>query len=220
MELPKDWRKRLETYTDLSYLDTIITVLNKAYQKNTIYPPKSDVFNALKECPFSDVKVVIIGQDPYHNKGQANGLAFSVHKGIKIPPSLKNIFKEMHNDLGIDIPQHGDLTTWARQGVLLLNAILTVEENAPLSHKNVGWQKLLIDIMSLLDQNDTPKVFVFWGNKAKVYKDYIHNPHHLVISSSHPSPLSARHSFFGSHVFSKINSFLKKNQRTPIDFSL
>ena len=220
MQLPTDWKQRLNNEFDISYLDKIYQYLDKAYKEDSIYPPKKDVFNALTYCPFNTVKVVIIGQDPYHNKGQANGLAFSVNKGVKIPPSLLNIYKEMHRDLGMDIPTHGDLTKWAKQGVLLLNAILTVKENAPLSHKDLGWQQLLIDIIKILDHNDTPKVFVLWGNKAKAYQRYIKNSHHLVLTSSHPSPLSARHSFNGSHVFSKINHFLKQHHRTPIDFSV
>ncbi|MCF7925561.1 MAG: uracil-DNA glycosylase [Candidatus Izimaplasma sp.] len=220
MNLPSDWQQVLEAQYDMSYLYDLIDYLNQEYKQKTIYPRQNDVFNALTYCSFKAVKVIIIGQDPYHNPNQAHGLAFSVKKGVKIPPSLQNIFKELNNDLGFEIPSHGDLSFWAKQGVLLLNAILTVEENKPLSHQGLGWERLLEQIIMLLDKNDTPKVFVLWGNKAKKYQSLITNSHHLKLTSSHPSPLSARHSFYGSRVFSSINTFLKTNHRMPIDFQL
>lgn len=220
MQLPTDWKHALEADYDLSYLNQIHRFLKQAYTESTIYPKQEDIYNALKYCAFKDTKVIIIGQDPYHNPHQAHGLAFSVQKGVRVPPSLLNIYKELKQEYNHPIPSHGHLIKWAKQGVLLLNAILTVEENKPLSHKNLGWQTLLTQILSLLNQNDTPKVFVLWGNFAKQYQSLITNQHHLVLTSSHPSPLSARRSFMGSNVFLNINAFLKKHHRTPIDFKI
>ena len=220
MQLPKDWNSILATEFSKQYYQDLIMELEKEYQKFEVFPPKNEVFNALKLCPFSKVKVIILGQDPYHNKGEANGLAFSVNKGIKIPPSLKNIMKERKSDLNIEMPDHGDLTKWAKQGVLLLNTILTVRAHEPLSHKLLNWQRLTDKIIHVVNQDDRPKVFVFWGNEAKKKVKLITNPNHLVITSSHPSPLSARHSFFGSKVFSKINLFLSDNQQPQIDFRI
>lgn len=218
MQLPKDWQAILKSRFDLSYLRDIEQFLHKVRQEKTIYPPKEDIFNALKYTPFKETKVIIIGQDPYHNKGQAHGLAFSVQKGVRIPPSLLNIYKELKANYGYEVPAHGNLSKWAKQGVLLLNAILTVEAHQPMSHRSIGWQKLLTQIIEVLNQDDAPKVFVLWGNSAKKYQSLITNSNHLVLMSSHPSPLSARHSFFGSEVFLKINHFLQKHNRSPIDF--
>lgn len=220
MKLPQDWEQELSQKFNLDYLDRIEKFLEKEYEEKTIYPIQEDIFSALEMCSYKHTKVVIIGQDPYHNPHQAHGLAFSVQKGVRIPPSLLNIYKELRSEYGYEIPKHGNLTSWAEQGVLLLNAILTVEENKPLSHKNIGWQELLSQVVLVLNENDTPKVFVLWGNNAKAYQKLITNPHHLVFMSSHPSPLSARHSFFGSNVFLRINDFLKKNHRTEIDFEI
>lgn len=220
MKLPQDWAHELSQKFSLDYLDRIEKFLEKEYEEKTIYPVQEDIFSALEMCAYKNTKVVIIGQDPYHNPHQAHGLAFSVQKGVRIPPSLLNIYKELRTEYGYEIPSHGNLSSWAEQGVLLLNAILTVEENKPLSHKNIGWQELLSQVVSILNENDTPKVFVLWGNNAKAYQKLITNPHHLVIMSSHPSPLSARHSFFGSNVFLRINDFLRKNHRVEIDFEI
>ncbi len=202
------------------YFKELLQFVNKEYQNKTIYPPATDVYNAFKYTPFDKVKVVILGQDPYHGPSQAHGLCFSVKKGVEIPPSLKNIFKELENDLGIKMPSHGELTKWAKQGVLLLNTILTVEKGKPLSHKGKGWEKFTDYVIQLLDKDDKPKVFVLWGNNAKAKKSLLNNHRHLVITSSHPSPLSARYSFFGSKPFSRINQFLIKNDLTPIDWKI
>lgn len=202
------------------YFQDLLTFVNKEYETKTIFPPSEDVYNAFKYCPFEETKVVILGQDPYHNVHQAHGLCFSVLKGNDVPPSLKNMYKELEADLNIPPASHGELTSWAVQGVLLLNTILTVEAHKPLSHKGHGWEQFTDRMITLLDQDDKPKVFVLWGNNAKAKNTLIKNPKHLVIMSSHPSPLSARHSFFGSRPFSKINQFLVENNRDPIDWRL
>lgn len=207
-EKEKDYYKKLESF-----------VLNE-YEKKQIFPKKENIFHAFDLCPFKNVKVVILGQDPYHDDNQAHGLAFSVQKGCKIPPSLRNIFKELHSDLGVPIPKHGDLTSWAKQGVLLLNTILTVEAHKPLSHQNKGWEIFTDNVIRELNRDNTPKVFVLWGNNAKKKCSLISNSHHYIIETSHPSPLGARHSFFGSSVFSKINTFLTQNNRKSIDFTI
>jgi uracil-DNA glycosylase len=163
---------------------------------------------------------VIVGQDPYYNINQANGLAFSVNKGIKLPPSLVNIYKEAHDDIGIDIPNHGDLSSWAKEGVFLLNTILTVEEGKPLSYKNKGWEKFTLKVLKTLNDDESPKVFILWGKEAINLKKILNNPRHLILESAHPSPLSSYRGFFGSKPFSKTNEFLIKNNRTPINFKI
>lgn len=191
--------------------------VKQEYSSKTIYPSKKDVFNSFKLCDFNDVKVVILGQDPYHQPNQAFGLAFAVQKGIPLPPSLKNIYKELQNDLKIDVSNRdGDLSSWAKQGVLLLNAILTVEHGKPLSHKDKGWEIFTSNIISHLNNDDRPKVFVLWGNPARERKRFITNPRHLIIESPHPSPLSAWNGFFGSKPFSRCNNFLISNNINPI----
>ncbi len=164
--------------------------------------------------------MVIVGQDPYHGEGEAHGLSFSVQKGIKLPPSLKNIYKELENDLGIPPYPEGDLTYWAKQGVLLLNAVLTVVKDTPASHKDLGWERLTDYIIKTLNNKEEPVVFILWGNFAKAKKDFITNPKHLIITSAHPSPFSANYGFFGSKPFSRTNEFLKQNNLTPIDWDL
>lgn len=202
------------------YFEKLTKFVNQAYKERKVYPKKEELFKAFELCPLEQTKVVILGQDPYHNKGQANGLAFSVHKGVKIPPSLHNIFKEMVDDLGLGYPPHGDLTSWAKQGVLLMNAVLSVEANQPLSHRNKGWEQFTDRVLSELNQSSRPIVFVFWGREAQKKARLITGEHHHVISSSHPSPLSARHSFFGSKVFRKINRFLRQTKQGEIDFEI
>ncbi|QMS84277.1 uracil-DNA glycosylase [Candidatus Xianfuyuplasma coldseepsis] len=214
------WKEIIDREKKQPYFKEITKRVLDEYRNKTIYPPLDDIFNAFKLCEYDNVKVVIIGQDPYHNVNQAHGLAFSVKKGNPVPPSLKNIYKELHEDLGVPIPNHGELTSWAQQGVLLLNTILTVEAHKPLSHKLIGWDQFTDRIIQLLNDDPAPKVFVLWGNNAKQKRRFITNPNHLILSSSHPSPLSARYSFFGSRMFSKINQFLIKNQREPIDFTI
>ena len=180
-----------------------------------------DIFNAMKLTAYNDVKCVIIGQDPYHGEGQAHGLSFSVRQGIAPPPSLVNIFKEIKNDVGIDNSgKHGDLTKWAENGVLLLNSVLTVRANQPRSHRGMGWEQFTTEIITLLNKREKPMVFLLWGNDAKQKMSYITNPNHLVLTSAHPSPLSAYNGFFGCRHFSKANEFLRKNGLEEIDWSI
>ncbi|HCC68016.1 TPA: uracil-DNA glycosylase [Patescibacteria group bacterium] len=195
-------------------------ILSKIPKDNTTYPPSDSVFRALKLTPFENIKVVILGQDPYHGKGEANGLAFSVNKNIKIPPSLKNIYKELNSDLGIKIPNHGDLSNWAKQGVLLLNSILTVEANKPASHRGIGWEEYTDEIIKKINDKKKNIVFILWGKYAQEKGKYINENKHLVIRSPHPSPFSARTGFFGSKPFSKCNMYLKENKIEEIDWEL
>ena len=215
-----EWDNILKNEFNKTYFKELKNFIENEYESKTIFPEKEDIFNAFKYCLFSDVKLIIIGQDPYHNFNQSHGLAFSVLKGNKIPPSLRNIYKELNSDLGIDTPIHGELTSWAKQGVLLLNTILTVEAHKPLSHKNKGWEIFTDEVIKILNNDERPKVFVLWGNNAISKSKLIANKNHLIISSSHPSPLSARHSFFGSKVFSKTNDFLIRNGYDKIDFKV
>ena len=214
------WDKILDEEYHQDYFINIVKYINKAYKERPIFPPKNYILRALSLTDYDNVKVVILGQDPYHGLGEANGLAFSVNKGIKLPPSLQNIYKELHSDLGIDIPITGDLTCWAKEGVLLLNSVLTVEKDKPASHKNLGWEKFTDAIISKVNEKDTPVVFILWGNFAKIKKHLITNPKHLVIESSHPSPFSCNYGFFGSRPFSRTNEFLKKNNLKEIDFNV
>jgi uracil-DNA glycosylase len=184
------------------------------------YPPTQDIFKALKLTPFERIKAVILGQDPYHGKNQANGLAFSVNYDVKIPPSLRNIYKELNNDLGIQPPEHGDLTKWAKEGVLLLNSILTVEPHKPASHRNIGWEEYTDEIIRVINNKKKNVVFMLWGNYAQEKGKYINRNKHLVIESSHPSPFSARKGFFGSKPFSRCNTYLKKNGIKNIDWEI
>lgn len=215
-----DWDKILNIIEESDGFKNFLNIINEKYKTSIVFPPKNYVFNALKLTSYKDTKVVIVGQDPYHGVGEAHGLSFSVQKGIKIPPSLQNIYKELHDDLGIKPHNDGDLTKWAQEGVLLLNAVLTVEKDKPASHRNLGWELLTDYIIKTLNQKDEPIVFILWGNFAKEKKKYITNPKHLVITSPHPSPFSARSGFFGSKPFSKTNEFLIKNKIKPIDWKL
>ena len=184
------------------------------------FPNSEDILRALKLTPFEKVKAVILGQDPYHNKNQANGLAFSVDKDIKLPPSLKNIYKELSSDLDIPIPNHGDLTKWAEEGVLLLNSILTVEPHKPASHRNIGWEEYTDEIIQTLNDQKENIVFILWGNYAQEKGKHIDENKHLVIRSSHPSPFSARKGFFGSNPFSRCNGYLIDNEIEEIDWRI
>lgn len=194
--------------------------LKDEYSHHVCYPSMYDIFNALKYTDYYAVKAVIIGQDPYHEEGQAHGLSFSVKKGVDIPPSLVNIYKELKSDLGISPAPHGCLESWAKQGVLLLNSVLTVRAHLVNSHKNCGWQIFTDDIIKKLNERDTPIVFILWGANARSKKQYITNLIHYVIESAHPSPLSAYNGFFGSKPFSRTNEFLKKNGIAPIDWEI
>ena len=215
-----DWDQVLEIIEKSTGFKKFMQMINEKYNKTVVYPPKNYVFNALKLTSYKDTKVVIVGQDPYHGEGEAHGLSFSVQKGVKIPPSLQNIYKELYNDLGIKPALYGDLTKWAKEGVLLLNAVLTVEKDKPASHRNLGWELLTDYIIKALNEKDEPVVFILWGNFAKEKKKYITNPKHLVLTSPHPSPYSASSGFFGSKPFSKTNEFLTKNNEKPIDWQL
>ena len=191
-----------------------------AYSSKQVYPRREDVYKALELSPINTVKVVILGQDPYHGTGQANGLAFSVNKGIKLPPSLKNIYKELEDDLGIEIPKHGDLTGWAKQGVLLLNSVLTVKKDNPGSHRALGWEKYTDSIISHISNEKENIVFLLWGKYAEKKRELIDEKKHLVILSPHPSPFSARKGFFGSKPFSKTNTYLREHSISEIDWTI
>ena len=215
-----DWDNELSVIWNSPGFHNFMDIVNHEYDTKTIYPPKEDIFAALKNTSYKDVKVVIVGQDPYHGEGEAMGLSFSVHDGIKLPPSLKNIYKELEDDLGIKPVTSGDLTKWTRQGVLLLNATLTVVKDTPNSHSKLGWDKFTDYVIKKINAKDEPVVFILWGNFARSKKEFITNPKHLVIESAHPSPFSARNGFFGSKPFSKTNEFLTKNNIKPIDWNL
>ena len=214
------WDEKLKVVWDSPGFKKFWNLILDEYQNKTIYPSKENIFNALKLTPYENVKVVIVGQDPYHGEGEAHGLSFSVQKGIKLPPSLQNIYKEIYDDLGIEEPNCGDLTKWAEEGVLLLNSSLTVIKDTPNSHQKIGWSLLTDYIIKILNQKEEPVVFILWGNFAKSKKVFITNPKHLILESTHPSPFSARYGFFGSHPFSKTNSFLEKNGLDPINWQL
>ena len=215
-----DWDNVLKLIWESEGFKKFLNIVNEEYKTKDIFPPKNYVFNALKLTPYSKVKVIIMGQDPYHGVGEAHGLSFSVQDGIKIPPSLKNIYKELNDDLGIKAPNSGNLTKWAEQGVLLLNAVLTVEKDKPASHKDLGWERLTDYIIKEINLKEEPVVFILWGKFAKEKKKYITNPIHYVIESAHPSPFSASYGFFGSRPFSKTNTFLESKGIDPIDWDL
>lgn len=215
-----EWDVLLKKEFEKDYYIELRKFLVREYNTKTIYPPAEDIFNALKYTSYSDVKVVILGQDPYHGFGQAHGLCFSVKRGVTPPPSLKNIFKELESDVGFKIPNHGCLTDWAKQGVLLLNTTLTVEEGKPNSHKGRGWEIFTDKIIELLNMHEEPVVFMLWGGNARAKKSLITNDRHLVLETVHPSPLSAYGGFFGCKHFSKANEFLKSNNITPIDWTI
>jgi len=219
VNLGNDWDDILKDEFDKEYYLKIRGFLKSEYSQRRIFPSMYDIFNALKYTSFSDTRVVILGQDPYHEVGQAHGLSFSVKKGIKIPPSLVNIYKELSTDIGMSIPNHGELTSWAKQGVLLLNATLTVREGQANSHKDIGWSIFTDEVIKKLDLSNEPMVFILWGANARSKKKYITNKNHLVIESAHPSPLSAYNGFFGSKPFSRANDFLIKNGATPINWN-
>lgn len=218
--LKNDWKELLEDEFSKNYYQTLRQFLIEEYKAKKIYPDKYDIFNALHFTPYKDIKVVILGQDPYHGPGQAHGLSFSVNPGVKTPPSLLNIYKELNSDLGCYIPNNGYLKKWADQGVLLLNTSLTVRAGEANSHKNIGWQVFTDKIISLVNEKDDPVVFLLWGNNAIKKKELITNKRHLILTSVHPSPLSASRGFFGSKPFSKINNFLISVNKDPIDWQI
>ena len=220
MHIGNEWDALLADEIKKDYYLRLREFLKNEYTTRTIYPPMNDIFNALRHTSYSDVKAVILGQDPYHGAGQAHGLCFSVKKGTPPPPSLQNIFKELRDDLGIDPPNHGELTSWSDSGVLLLNTVLTVREGAANSHKGMGWEQFTDRVIQLLNQREQPMVFLLWGGNARAKAGLITNPNHLVLQCAHPSPLSAYNGFFGCRHFSKTNEFLKQHGIQPINWQL
>ena len=215
-----DWDIVLESEFKKEYFYNLLKFVQGEYARKVVFPPKKEVFKAFRYTPYKNVKVVILGQDPYHGEGEAEGLSFSVKEGIKKPPSLNNIFKELHDDLGCSIPASGSLVPWAKQGVLLLNTVLTVIKDKAASHKGIGWETFTDEVIKKINEHETPVVFILWGSFARSKKQLITNPKHLIIESAHPSPLSAYNGFFGSKPFSRTNEFLIKNNLKPIDWSI
>ena len=219
VHLDNDWDGILAEEFQKEYYQHLRTFLRTEYQRGPVYPSMYDIFNALRYTSYADTRVVILGQDPYHGPGQAHGLCFSVQKGVQPPPSLQNIFQELHAELGIEPPPTGELIGWAKQGVLLLNTTLTVRAGAPQSHKGRGWEILTDKIISLLNEKQTPVVFLLWGGNARAKKALITSPTHLVLECAHPSPLSAYHGFFGCNHFVRTNEFLQAKGLPPIDWA-
>ena len=218
--LKNDWAQLLDGECEKPYYQELKKRLDEEYQTKRIYPDQYDIYNALHFTSFEDTKVVIIGQDPYHGPGQAHGLSFSVKPGVNVPPSLKNIYKELHDDLGCEIPNHGHLVEWAKQGVLLLNAVLTVQAGVPNSHKGLGWEKFTDKVIETLNMRETPVVFILWGNFAQQKQQLITSSQHFIIKSPHPSPFSANRGFFGSKPFSRTNDFLRSLGRQEINWKI
>ncbi len=220
VHIGNDWDEILDGEFEKEYYKKLRTTLKHEYSEYTIYPDMYDIFNALKWTPYSEVKVVIFGQDPYHGEGQAHGLSFSVKKGIDIPPSLVNIYKELHDELGTYIPNNGYLEKWARQGVLLLNSTLTVRGGHANSHQSIGWKYFTDHVTELLNEREEGIVFMLWGNNAKQKEKLITNPQHTILKAAHPSPLSAGRGFFGCGHFAEANRILKESGRKEIDWQI
>lgn len=220
VKLGNEWDELLKGEFEKPYYLQLRQFLKSEYSTYTIYPDMYDIFNALKLTPYNDVKAVILGQDPYHEPNQAHGLAFSVKDGVKLPPSLINIYKELNTDLGLPIPEKGDLTKWAKEGVLLLNTALTVRRGNANSHRGMGWEIFTDSIIKAMNEREKPVVFILWGANARTKTALITNPNHKILTCAHPSPLSAYNGFFGCKHFSKCNDFLKEKGITPIDWSL
>jgi uracil-DNA glycosylase len=214
------WGEVLKDEFNKEYFLQLNKFLDKEYAEQTIYPRRDDIFNAFIHTDFDDVKVVLLGQDPYHGPDQAHGLSFSVKPGVKIPPSLRNVFKELQHDIGCSIPNHGYLTKWADQGVLLLNTVLTVREGEAHSHKGKGWEVLTDKVIALLNDRDKPVIFLLWGKPAQSKMNLIDLQKHFILTSVHPSPLSASRGFFGNHHFSQINEYLRSIGEKEIDWQL
>jgi len=219
-EITNDWQEYLKPEYKKDYYKKLYKTVVEEYKNHVIFPPADDIFNAFHFTPLKEVKCVIIGQDPYHNVGQAQGLCFSVSPDVDIPPSLVNIYKELHDDIGCDIPDNGDLRAWARQGVLLLNTVLTVRAHEANSHKGIGWEEFTDAAIRILNEQDRPIVFILWGGPAGRKAQMLNNPKYLVLKAPHPSPLSSYRGFFGSKPFSKTNAFLEAHGVAPIDWKL
>lgn len=220
VNIPESWHKHLHEELARPYFQVLAHFVDEERQQHTVFPPENEVFSALRLTPYDQVRVFLLGQDPYHDTNQAHGLCFSVRQGIKPPPSLVNIFKELRDDVGIHIPNHGCLVPWAQQGVLLLNAVLTVRAHTPNSHKNRGWETFTDAILRAVNEQRDPVVFVLWGGYAQKKLSLIDTTRHTIIQSAHPSPLSARSGFFGSRPFSAINRALQTAGRPVIDWQL
>lgn len=219
-QIEESWKQILSNEFNSDYFKELKEFLVEEKEKHTVYPPGSQIFTAFNLTPFNKVKVVIIGQDPYHGPGQAHGLCFSVPKGIKPPPSLKNIFKELKTDIGFEIPDHGNLESWAKQGVLLINAVLTVRANTPTSHRKKGWETFTDAVIKNLSENRTGLVFLLWGAYAQAKAELIDAGKHYILKAHHPSPLSASRGFFGCKHFSQTNQILERHGLEPINWSL
>lgn len=218
--LSNDWQNVVGEEFDKPYYTELREFLKEQYANETVYPPQDEIWSAFEHTPFKDVKVVILGQDPYHGQGQAHGLSFSVKPGVRIPPSLRNIFKELNDDIGCAQPSDGTLTKWADQGVMMLNTVLTVRKGDANSHRGKGWEKFTDEVIRKLSARKEPVIFVLWGKPAQTKKGLIDMDRHDVIEAPHPSPFSASRGFFGSKPFSKVNSLLQKRGEEPIDFCL
>ena len=218
--ISNDWLAPLSQEFRKPYYKKLYETVLAEYQRGPVFPPADDIFNAFHLTPLSDVKVVILGQDPYHNYNQAHGLCFSVRPEVEIPPSLVNIYKELQDDLGCYIPNNGYLEKWAKQGVLLLNTVLTVRAHQANSHRGIGWEQFTDAAIKILNQQDRPIVFILWGRPAQQKKAMLNNPHHLILEAPHPSPLSAYRGFFGSKPFSQTNRFLEEHGVAPIDWQI
>lgn len=218
--ISNDWLAPLTPEFAKPYYRELYKKVKEEYATHMIFPPSNEVFSAFELTPLADVKVVILGQDPYYNVGQAHGLCFSVKPDVEIPPSLVNIYKELHDDLGCYIPNNGYLVKWAKQGVLMLNTVLTVRAHQANSHRGIGWEEFTNAAIRVLNEQDRPIVFILWGSPAQRKKEMLNNPKHLILEAPHPSPLSAYRGFFGSKPFSQTNAFLEKNGLTPIDWQI
>lgn len=218
--LQGEWLKALKPEFSKPYYKPLFEQVGREYQTKRVFPPADEIFNAFHFTPLEEVKAVILGQDPYHNYGQAHGLCFSVKPDVDIPPSLVNIYQELHDDLGCYIPNNGYLEKWARQGVLMLNTVLTVRAHQANSHQGLGWEQFTDAAIRVLDQIDRPMVFILWGRPAQMKKSMLRNPNHLILEASHPSPFSAHRGFFGSRPFSQTNNFLQSHGVTPIDWQI
>lgn len=217
-KITKNWYELLKDEFEKPYFKKLQEFLTEEYNTKTIYPLAENIFNALNYCKYEDISVVLIGQDPYHQPGQAHGLCFSVQDGTALPPSLKNIFKEIHDDLGVTPLSSGNLIRWAKQGVLLLNTVLTVRRDEPNSHTGKGWENFTTKVIELVNKKTSPVVFLLWGGNAKAFEGLIDKNKHYVLKAAHPSPLSAYNGFFGCKHFSKTNEILEKNGKKPIDW--